>query len=214
MKRPVLSGLVMVLVVFLGAGCYSTTTVEPPILTERPADLPTMEPTGEAMTDEPMDMADEAPIEALFIDGMIPHHQQAIEMAQQALEEAEHEELRQMAQQIIDAQQAEIEQLQGWRDDWYMGIEPSVGMQMDTLPMPDEMALSTDESIPFDLRFIDAMIIHHQGAIVMAQELLKAAVEHEELRQLAQQIIDAQQAEIEQLQQWREEWYQGGAPQS
>jgi uncharacterized protein (DUF305 family) len=59
---------------------------------------------------------------------------------------------------------------------------------------------------PFDAMFIDSMIPHHQGAIMMAEECLDTA-EHEELRQMALQIIEAQEAEIEQLQQWREEWY-------
>jgi uncharacterized protein (DUF305 family) len=54
-----------------------------------------------------------------FIDSMIPHHESAISMAQQALAEAEHDEIRQMAQAIIDTQAAEIAQLQAWRKAWF-----------------------------------------------------------------------------------------------
>lgn len=71
------------------------------------------------------------------------------------------------------------------------------GMDMMAVPEGDQ---------PFDLRFIDSMIPHHEDAIVMAQEAL-AQSEHEEIEQLAQQIIDAQQAEIQQLQEWRAAWY-------
>jgi uncharacterized protein (DUF305 family) len=57
----------------------------------------------------------------------------------------------------------------------------------------------------FDLMFLDMMTAHHQGAIDMANtELRDGALP--EVKRLAQQIIDAQQAEIEQFQQWQKEW--------
>jgi uncharacterized protein (DUF305 family) len=58
----------------------------------------------------------------------------------------------------------------------------------------------------FDLRFVDAMIPHHQGAVVMAREVLQKS-KRPELRQLATAIIRAQQKEINQMQQWRRSWY-------
>ncbi len=145
-----------------------------------------------------------APFDAMFIDSMIPHHQTAIDMAQMAVEQAEHEELRQMAQQIIEDQQQENHEMEEMRDAWYPDLPPTEGM-MDMDQMMG-MEMSQDESVPFDLRFIDAMIPHHQTAIEMAQMALQQA-EHEELRQMAQQIIDEQQREIDQLMQWRAAWY-------
>ena len=68
------------------------------------------------------------------------------------------------------------------------------------------MMLSGDESVPFDQRFLEAMIQHHQGAIQMAEMALEQA-EHEEIRSLAEDIITAQSAEIEQMQAWLAEWY-------
>ncbi|HXF61047.1 MAG TPA: DUF305 domain-containing protein [Caldilineaceae bacterium] len=136
-----------------------------------------------------------------FIDGMIAHHEGAIAMAEQALEEAEHDEIRQMAQAIIDAQQAEIAQLQEWRMTWYPDAAPTRGLGMEM----GMMEIAEGEE-PFDLRFIDAMISHHQGAIAMAQAALTSA-QHDEIRQMAQDIIDAQQAEIDQLAEWRDAWY-------
>lgn len=141
------------------------------------------------------------PFDLLFIDGMIPHHQSAIKMAQEALSQAEHAEIKSLAQNIIDSQQKEIDEMQQWRTAWYTDTAPTMGMGMGMgmmdIPAGDQ---------PFDLRFIDAMIPHHQGAVMMAQAAL-ARAEHAELKTLAQNIIDAQQKEIAEMQQWRAAWY-------
>ena len=108
----------------------------------------------------------------------------------------------QLAEEIIAAQNAEIEQMQAWRGEWYPDLAATGGMEMGM----GEMMISEDESVPFDQRFIEAMISHHQGAIAMAEMALEQA-EHEEIRMLAEDIIAAQNAEIEQMQAWLEEWY-------
>lgn len=59
----------------------------------------------------------------------------------------------------------------------------------------------------FDLRLLNAMIPHHEGAVVMAEDVLKKS-KRPEMRQLAQNIIQSQKAEIEQMKQWRAAWYQ------
>jgi len=58
----------------------------------------------------------------------------------------------------------------------------------------------------YDLRFIDSMIPHHQGALVMAQEVLQKS-KRPELIKLAQGIITEQNKEIAQMQLWRKQWY-------
>ena len=151
-----------------------------------------------------MNMDPSKPFDAQFIDGMIEHHQGAIEMAQQALDQAEHEELRTLAEAIIAAQNTEIEQMQEWRTAWYADLPPTGGMDMGM----GDMVISSDESIPFDQRFITAMISHHQGAIDMAT-MAKQMAEHQEIRDLADAIITAQQAEIEQMQAWEQAWFGG-----
>ena len=57
----------------------------------------------------------------------------------------------------------------------------------------------------FDQAFIDAMTVHHQGAIEMAQEALTSAG-REEIKTMANDIIEAQTKEIEMMRQWKEEW--------
>lgn len=57
----------------------------------------------------------------------------------------------------------------------------------------------------FDKAFIDAMIVHHEGAIKMAQQAEHRA-EHQEIKDLSINIISAQTAEIEQMKQWKKAW--------
>lgn len=58
----------------------------------------------------------------------------------------------------------------------------------------------------YDKRFIDMMVQHHEGAINMAKDALQKA-QHPEIKQLAQNVIEAQEKEIHQLKAWRKEWY-------
>lgn len=156
-----------------------------------------------------------------FIDMMVPHHESAVAMAQVALARAEHPELRQMATKIIVAQEMEIAELRLWRKDWYgslitppitaMPVLPGVevdGMAMDAVR---EMDMGGDvrdlwSAEPFDIAFIDAMIPHHQSAIDAAQLAVDRA-EHSRIKKLAQSIVDSQQAEIDQLREWRDAWF-------
>jgi uncharacterized protein (DUF305 family) len=182
-------------------GC---TVTQPSASSSSNAAEPSVERSGEMQNTEHsgMNMEGESPYDATFIDSMIEHHQGAVDMATLALEQAEHEELRSFAEAIIAAQTSEIEQMQNWRSQWFPDLAPTEGMQMDM----GQMTISEDESIPFDQRFIEAMISHHQGAIDMAQEAVEQA-EHEEIRTLAKAIIEAQSAEIEQMRGWLQEWY-------
>ncbi|HEU5013806.1 MAG TPA: DUF305 domain-containing protein [Roseiflexaceae bacterium] len=141
-----------------------------------------------------------APFDAQFIDGMTKHHQGPIAMAQQVLQESRRPELLQLANNIISSQQQEIAQLATWRKQWYPDLAPTQGMDMDT------MELSTETSKPFDQRFIEAMIPHHNGAIAMDKEAQQKA-EHPEIKQLADTIITAQEAEVAHMQQWQRAWF-------
>jgi uncharacterized protein (DUF305 family) len=58
----------------------------------------------------------------------------------------------------------------------------------------------------YEMRFIDMMIPHHEGAILMAEHALKHS-EKPELKRMAEKMIEAQQKEIDQLRKWRKEWY-------
>jgi uncharacterized protein (DUF305 family) len=146
--------------------------------------------------------ASSAPYDAQFIDGMTIHHQGAVSMAEEALNESQRPEIKQLAQNIIASQNPEIEQLAAWRTEWYADVATTSG----TGGHMGAMELSSDTSIPFDQRFITAMIGHHDGAIAMAKDAQTKA-EHQEIKQLAQNIITAQEAEVKQLQEWQKAWF-------
>lgn len=145
--------------------------------------------------------AGDAPYDAAFIDGMIMHHDGAIIMANQALEQAERPEIKELANAIVSAQEAEIGQMKDWRTAWYPALAETSGMGMDMGPMDVPAGAA-----PFDQRFLQAMIPHHQSAIVMARDALQKA-EHQEIKDLANAIISAQETEISQMQQWLKDWY-------
>lgn len=147
--------------------------------------------------------------DAAFVDAMVPHHEGAVEMALVALENAEHEEIRTLAQGIIDGQRAEIELFGQIRE----GLGgPSTGMSQEE--MEGMMGMAEDpqqlaQQRPFDRAFIDAMIPHHESAIEMAEIALEES-EDPEIRRIAEDIVAAQEREISQMRQWREEWYPEG----
>ena len=159
------------------------------------------------------DMGDSAEVDPdlLFLDAMIVHHGTALEMSEPAAELAEHEELRQLASDIIAAQRAEIEQMQAWRDEWFPGAPPSDLSGMHDMPGMSMSAEDLDmlrEAESFDLMFIDMMIPHHESAVAMASDL-QNTTQRPELQDLAAEIIATQQAEIEQMQAWRDAWSSG-----
>lgn len=175
----------------------------------------------------------------MFLDMMAPHHASAVTMAQAALSRAERPDVRALAEEIIASQSAEIEQMASWRAQWFpdapampmMPVEQMMEMMGAMMPagmmgtpgvMPDpggmgmmdmgqELAQLCATTEGFDLAFIDAMILHHQRAIVMAQVALERA-ERPELTALAQGIIDAQQREIARMQAWRAAWSAAATP--
>lgn len=152
-----------------------------------------------------------------FIDAMTPHHQGAVSMAKQAQQKSQRPEIKKLADDIIKAQNKEISQLKQWRKAWYpqasstpMAHNPQTGQMM---PMSQEQmqAMMMEEDLgaadaQFNLRFINAMIPHHQGAVAMAQDAQKKS-KRPEIKKLAQDIINSQNAEIEQMKKWRQAWY-------
>ena len=151
------------------------------------------------------------PYDLQFIDTMVMHHQGAIDMARMAVTKAQHAELREMAQKVITDQEREIAELRRHREQWFAGRPQAMNMEMsgmmDSMRGMDMNRLNAATGNSFDLMFIDMMIPHHQGAVMMAREALQRA-EHPELKQLAQQIIREQEREIAQMNGWKNAWRQ------
>ena len=155
--------------------------------------------------------------ELRFLEGMIDHHQMALDMANDCLNQTETDALRALCANIIDAQSAEITQMQGWLLEWYnveyapvsmiAEADPHAGHAMAGQAMPASdppmtmgmmAGLNRLEGRAYELAWVESMIDHHDDAIHMAKRIL-TRVEHEELRPLAEQIISDQTAEIESM---------------
>ena len=147
-------------------------------------------------------------VDEMFIQEMIPHHDDAIAMAELAITRAEHPEIKQLAEDIIRTQSAENAQMREWYREWFDADVPA----RDGSNMMDRMMggwMDLDDlkvAEPFDKAFIEAMIPHHQMGIMMSR-MPGGATDRPELRRLKRSIIEAQSAEIAQMQEWYDEWY-------
>ncbi len=154
-------------------------------------------------------------IDRHFIEQMIPHHEDAVLMAELALAESEHSELRELAANIRRDQSREIDHMRSWYRSWYGVDAPRNGERDDRfgrgmmgMGMMDEhtdLAL-LEAARPFDQEFIRQMVPHHRMAIMMAQMVLRGS-ERAEIRELARSIIETQSREIEQMLDWYRDWY-------
>lgn len=142
--------------------------------------------------------------DVMFVQMMIPHHEDAIEMSDVLLEKSGVDpEVVAMAEQIKAAQAPEIQQMEAWLDEWEVGMS---GMDdMDGMDhggmgdMSDDMA-SLEEADGADAGdlFLEQMIVHHEGAIDMAEDVLDDG-QHPDVRELAESIVSSQADEIEQM---------------
>ena len=152
-----------------------------------------------------------------FIDGMSVHHQGAVNMAQDVLKQSKRPEMKKIANEMIVAQKREINQMKEWRKTWYpkadstpMAYHAAMGHMMAMTPEQTQSMMMTMDlgaaDDQFDLRFLNAMIPHHEGALVMAQDALKKS-KRPEMKKLSEEILISQKKEIEQMKEWRKAWY-------
>ena len=142
--------------------------------------------------------------DVMFAQMMIPHHQQAIAMADIALgKPSASAKVRDLATQIKAAQDPEIQLMTGWLTSWGastatatgMGQAMGSGMMSDT----DLTALTAAQGADFDRRWLTGMIVHHQGAVMMANQVLVTTTDPA-VKALAESIIKTQTAEITTMQ--------------
>ncbi|MFE1260387.1 DUF305 domain-containing protein [Streptomyces albogriseolus] len=140
-----------------------------------------------------------------FAKGMIPHHRQAVEMADLAPDRAQSAEVKKLAADIKKAQAPEIEKLSGWLTSWGEAVPAEGAMDhsmhggMEGMMSAEEMtALGNVSGKAFDTAFMEMMIKHHEGAVEMAKTE-QADGAHTPARKMAADIIASQSAEIEQM---------------
>ncbi len=149
-----------------------------------------------------------------FIEQMVPHHEDAIAMSDIALTKAEHQEIKQLAGTIKSDQTREISQMREFYKRTYgTDVSESSGMMgsgggMGSGGMMDNSTDLTalENAKPFDKAFIEEMVPHHRMAVMMSQMLLRNS-NNQEMRDLANSIIKSQNAEIEQMRKWYQDWY-------
>ncbi len=145
-----------------------------------------------------------------FAQGMIPHHEQAIEMAQLAEDRAGDPRITDLAARIEAAQAPELDTLEGWLADW--GAEPEGdgghdghgGSSMGTMSQEDMDALGTASGAEFDQLFLEQMIEHHTGAVEMAETELDEG-EFADALEMAESIRTSQAEEITEMEQLLDE---------
>ncbi len=145
--------------------------------------------------------------EVAFLKDMIHHHQSAVDMAKLVSSNTKRPELTKLAGQITSSQKGEIEQMTGWLKTWHNETPGS----MDKVPGMDKMMaemkpLEKAKDAEFDRMFLQMMIPHHAGAVSMS-ELVENGTERPELRKLAQEITEAQKAEIAEMKGWEKAWF-------
>lgn len=142
-------------------------------------------------------------VDVMFAQMMIPHHQQAVEMANLAETLAKDPEVKSLAANIKAAQDPEIATMSAWLSAWGKPVAPEGGMEGHGMPgmMSDaDMAeLKAATGTEFDRMFLEMMIAHHNGAVQMARGEERGGV-NPEAKRLAKSIEASQTAEIEQMQ--------------
>lgn len=159
-------------------------------------------------------------INAHFIEQMIPHHEDAITMAQLAQTKAKRPEVKKLADAIISSQSKEISEMKSWYKEWFgrelptgddvMNVHGMMGSGAQNSSHMGMMGDASDmekleQSDDFDREFVEEMIPHHQMAVMMASMLRDGTV-RPEMKQLADDIITAQSDEITLMRGWLRTW--------
>ncbi|MCK2217100.1 DUF305 domain-containing protein [Actinomadura sp. ATCC 31491] len=147
---------------------------------------------------QPAETFDDADV--MFAQMMIPHHEQAVEMAGLAPERAGDPEIKDLAAQIKAAQDPEIQTMKGWLAAWGRPTTAGhLGHDMPGLMSEEDMTeLRSATGTAFDKLFARQMIAHHEGAIEMARTE-QAGGSDPRAKELARAIERTQQAEVERL---------------
>ncbi|REJ05196.1 DUF305 domain-containing protein [Microbacterium bovistercoris] len=138
--------------------------------------------------------------DAMFASMMIVHHEQAIEMSDLVLaKEGLDPDVADLATRIKEAQGPEIEQLNGWLDDWDVPAADDSMDHDDGMMSADDMAaLEAASGADAGKLFLEQMIVHHEGAVNMAEDEVENG-KNPDATALAQKIIDAQTDEIAEM---------------
>ena len=181
--KPVIAGLVALIMALSISGCASASN------TGMDHEGHSSEASGDLSSDDVM-----------FLQMMIPHHQQAIDMSDLALTKSTDSELLALAKDIRDEQAAEIVKMKAWLDKAGADLDPghSMGHGMGGMLSDSELAaLKAATGKNFDLLWLKGMTGHHVGAIDMATMIEDA--DNDEIKSFGQAIVTSQSAQNKQM---------------
>lgn len=138
--------------------------------------------------------------EYMFAEMMIPHHQQAVDMSDLALKKSSNPKILDLAQRIKTAQSSEIIQMQSW-----LGGKEANSMMSDhsghsmggMLTEEEFSKLESSSGVTFDTLFLEGMIVHHEGAIDMAQMIKDTTTQ--EVNEFGLNVVEVQSEEIREM---------------
>ncbi|PZF89957.1 DUF305 domain-containing protein, partial [Micromonospora deserti] len=172
-------------------------TGPPVIVPGRPGEPAAVRPAGEVHAPAPRHNA----MDAWFVRMMIPHHAQAVEMAELAPDRAADPDIRALADRIRASQGPEIGMMRGWLDT--RGLSAEVAGHdhgtMGGMQSPEAMRrLAAARGADFDRLFVGMMTEHHRGAIEMATNLLRVGSDAT-LSEFANSVATEQAVEIDRM---------------
>lgn len=142
----------------------------------------------------------DATVDFLYV--MIPHHEAAISMAEDVLKYGSNEEIKNKAQIIIDEQSNEITKMQNLLKNLKDNLKVDIDSEKEYLKVYEDAykeMISQMESVKdngnIDKHFLQVMIFHHEGAVKMAESILKHTY-NDEVKNMAEKMIQVQNSEI------------------
>lgn len=133
-----------------------------------------------------------------YLDNLIAHHQSAIYMSKQVEANSKRKEMVDLAKEIIKVDEVNIKELYIWKKSWYQNTRTINSFEKINLGSYDEK---------FDLRFLNALIAHHDEAIMGAKEV-RTKTQRNEVLNLADSIIEGLTKNKEAFLKYRLTWYQ------
>ncbi|MCX6178734.1 MAG: DUF305 domain-containing protein [Chlorobiales bacterium] len=135
-------------------------------------------------------------VDLRYLEGMISHDQEAIRLAEQA-GISEKQEIKKLIAEILKTEPLAIAELYQWKKEWYDDIKPVQA------PQPPHLGRYNKT---FDLRFLNALIAHHENGIKMVREI-RLKSNRSEVLDNADKVELGLQKDLDKLMMWRKEWY-------
>ncbi|QPP05329.1 DUF305 domain-containing protein [Streptomyces bathyalis] len=190
---------------FRAATAVAATTVAAAVLTACGGNDDSAGGHGGHKSSAPASKGNHNSADVSFATGMIPHHRQAVEMAELADSRASSAEVKSLSKDIEKAQGPEIKKMSGWLKSWDQKVpEEMPGMDHSEHGMPGMMKpedmdkLKKSSGKKFDDAFLKMMVEHHEGAVMMAATE-KSDGKYKPAKDMAQDITTSQTAEIKQM---------------